>query len=346
VRTLSAELWPAAAATGIGSWPGVNSREAATTIAGELTELAHLQELPHRGPGADLVGRTAGMLAAVDSGLGVSTVAGRWRMDAGMTRDVRAAVSFLNEDLDYAEEQWREYSGTFKVQMCGPWTLVASLELASGQLVLSDPGARREVCEALGVAAAHHVHDVQRRLPQAQVVLQWDEPLISRVHHAHIRTPSGYATYRGIDTPELTAGLTLSSHQLTVPWGLHSCAPALPVAAVQAAGSRFLSFDIVNARPQDEAISLAHDAGSSLVIGCVPVAVAPGVTSESVSRPIRRYLADLGIASTEYLDRVAVSPVCGLAGSNDPRAALRAVKMVSSVLRDLDQESTRQEEMQ
>src|SRR5699024_9718921 len=53
---------PAGAATGIGSMPGTDPLEAARLIAGELEELPHLVELPDRGLGADLIGRTAGML--------------------------------------------------------------------------------------------------------------------------------------------------------------------------------------------------------------------------------------------------------------------------------------------
>ena len=46
-------------ATGVGSLPGTDPREAAAVVAGELPDLPHLPELPGRGPGADMVGRTA-----------------------------------------------------------------------------------------------------------------------------------------------------------------------------------------------------------------------------------------------------------------------------------------------
>ena len=45
--------------------PGTSVRDAVALVVGELGEgdgLPHLPELPARGPGADLVGRTLGLL--------------------------------------------------------------------------------------------------------------------------------------------------------------------------------------------------------------------------------------------------------------------------------------------
>ena len=42
--------------------PGTDPAEAMRIIAGELPDFPHLPELPDRGPGADLTGRTAGLL--------------------------------------------------------------------------------------------------------------------------------------------------------------------------------------------------------------------------------------------------------------------------------------------
>ena len=50
------------AATGIGSWPGTSARQAAEIVVGELHTLPHLVELPARGVGADLIGRTLALL--------------------------------------------------------------------------------------------------------------------------------------------------------------------------------------------------------------------------------------------------------------------------------------------
>ena len=68
--------WPAASATGVGSRPGTDPRGAMAVVLGELPELPHLVELPNRGPGADLIGRTANLL--VD--LPVQTTERGWRL--------------------------------------------------------------------------------------------------------------------------------------------------------------------------------------------------------------------------------------------------------------------------
>ena len=54
-----------AAATGIGSWPGTSPRHAAEVIDGELHQLPYLPELPARGVGADMIGRTGALLIDV-----------------------------------------------------------------------------------------------------------------------------------------------------------------------------------------------------------------------------------------------------------------------------------------
>ena len=70
--------WPPGAATGVGSLPGTDVSEAMKTVLGELPDLPYLPELPARGPGADMIGRTAGLLV----GLPVEVYAGRWRTTA------------------------------------------------------------------------------------------------------------------------------------------------------------------------------------------------------------------------------------------------------------------------
>lgn len=71
-------------ATGVGSWPGTESREAAATVVGELGELPHLVELPGRGVGADMVGRVSALLVdmrfdSTTRGYRLAVRPGRWR---------------------------------------------------------------------------------------------------------------------------------------------------------------------------------------------------------------------------------------------------------------------------
>ena len=73
--------WPyPAVATGIGSMPGTDSREATNIVVGEFGVVPHVVELPTRGPGGDPVGRTAAMLAGVDRTFEVETTVRGWRL--------------------------------------------------------------------------------------------------------------------------------------------------------------------------------------------------------------------------------------------------------------------------
>ena len=109
--------WPVASATGVGSLPGTDPAEAMRLVFGELPDLPHLAELPARGPGADLTGRTAAML--VD--LPVELTPSGWRFAARPGRDLSRARGLLSADLDALEEVADGYRGPLKIQACGPW---------------------------------------------------------------------------------------------------------------------------------------------------------------------------------------------------------------------------------
>ncbi len=97
-------------ATGIGSWPGTDVRAAIRATfddLGEPPQLPYLPELPARGPGADMIGRTAALL--VD--LPVDLQPSGWRLVDHPGRDLKRARSFLSEDLDTLAEVADGYTG-------------------------------------------------------------------------------------------------------------------------------------------------------------------------------------------------------------------------------------------
>src|SRR6266545_2176675 len=118
-------VWTVGAATGIGSLPGTDFAEAVKIVFGEVPDFPHLPELPARGPGADMIGRGAGLL--VD--LPVEIYAGRWRVTARPGRDARVTRDLLERDLDAVTEHAAEYTGPLKVASAGPWTLASSVQL-------------------------------------------------------------------------------------------------------------------------------------------------------------------------------------------------------------------------
>ena len=82
---------------------------------------------PDRGPGADMVGRTAGLLIDIP----VEVTPRGWRLAERPGRDMARARSMLSTDLDVMEEVLEGYRGSLKIQLCGPWTLAAALEAAA-----------------------------------------------------------------------------------------------------------------------------------------------------------------------------------------------------------------------
>ena len=335
--------WIPAAATGIGSMPGTSAKQAAAIVAGELPDLVHLPELPSRGPGSDLLGRTASMIAAVTSDLGVETTPDGWRIAGHIGRQMRRAASWLGEDLDALEEAAEGYAGPVKVQVAGPWTLCAGIELPGGERVLRDPGASWEIAQALAEAVQMHVADVRRRIPRASAILvQLDEPSITAVLAGRVGTASGLSSYRAVDAQTARRSLEVvieagRSNESMV--GFHCCAPDAPVDLFRESGAAFVSIDatgLAQDRSLDDRLGRAFDAGIGVWLGALPsVGVGP-ISDVAAARPVTSVLHRLGLASDAWLGNVVVTPSCGLAAANPPyvREVLAACRQVGRGLRD------------
>ncbi len=166
-------------AYGLGPLPGGSVAEAADVIIGETGDLPHLPQLPARGLGSDAVGRTAGLLEAVTVDRGPRA----WIMTGRPQLLTRRAWDRLARDLDECEETWGTSLPALKVQVTGPWTLAASIELANGHRVITDRGALRDLTDALVEGVNGHVADVAKRfhLDATEIVVQLDEPRLPGV---------------------------------------------------------------------------------------------------------------------------------------------------------------------
>jgi len=194
--------WPVGAATGLGPLPGTDIDEAVRTIAGELTLLPYLPELADRGVGADTVGRTLAQLTDIHA----EVVPSGWRICSRPGRDARRAKDFRAWDADAAE---RHLAGApmAKVQLLGPWSLAARLELPNGHRAVSDHGAVADLSASLAHGTQQYLADLERRLPSTRIVLQLDEPDLDRVLAGTVPTPSGFGTVRSIAADTVRRGL-------------------------------------------------------------------------------------------------------------------------------------------
>ncbi|HKT03618.1 MAG TPA: methionine synthase [Rugosimonospora sp.] len=318
------------AATGVGSLPGTDIREAVRTVLGELPDLPHLPELPARGPGADMLGRSAGLL--VD--LPVDLYVGRWRLAAHPGRDARRTADLWERDLDTLTAAASGYAGPLKVQCAGPWTLVAGLDLPIGGRVLRDPGAVRELTASLGEGLARHLAELARRVPGAELLLQLDEPALPAVLAGQVPTESGFSMLPAVELDRAEQALRQVIEAAGTPVVVHCCAPDAPLGLLRAAGAAGLSLDLELVKDLDP-LGEALDAGAWLFAGAVPTA---GV--EPASKPAAARVLDvwrqLGFPVARLADQVVVTPACGLAGATPDyaRAALRAAREAGHRLLD------------
>jgi hypothetical protein len=326
----------------MGSMPGTDPAEAAAVVVGELPDLPHLPELPGRGLGADMIGRTAALL--VD--LAVEVVPSAYRVTVRPGADHRRAVDLMQRDLDAfgdAVERAGGQPAAVKVQVAGPWTLTSEIELPRGHRVLTDHGARREFAESLAEGIAAHVTEVGKRTGRP-VLVQLDEPSLPAVLAGALPTPSGLGTVPavpGADVRDVLSTVVAAAQAATgQPVVVHCCATRPPVALLRAAGAQAIALDatLLGGAPAalaDE-IGEAWDAGTTFLLGLVPT-TGPATPSSlaghphpvgvdvrekrrtptppslaELAGPALRLVDRLGFPRSMLAERALPTPTCGL----------------------------------
>ncbi len=292
--------------------------------------LPHLPELPARGPGADMVGRSAALLVDLPTEL---TPSG-WRIADRPGRDRSRAEGFLTADLDELAEAYDGWTGDLKVQAVGPWTLAASLELPRGERVLTDVGATRDLAASLAEGIAAHLARLGRLVPGARPVLQLDEPGLPAVLAGRLPTASGYGRVPAADpqvVQRVLAGAVAAAGPHPV--ALHCCHPEPPLALLRDSGAGAVSIDVTGLSSGGwESVAATVEAGTALWAGCLSTEDrSPSVTAATAT--LTRGWHRTGLAAAA-LDEVTVTPACGLAAATPARARalLRAAVDVAAAL--------------
>lgn len=316
--------------TGIGSWPGTDIAEAISVAFAECPDLPYLPELPARGPHTELVGRSTALLA----GLGVDLQPAGWRLTDGSSREHRAARSTLRSDLDVLEELAQGYVGRFKLSAAGPWTLAAMMERPRGDRVLADSGARRDLGQSLTQGLADLVADLQRRLPDLELLVQVDEPLLPAVLGGEVATASGFSRHRSVDLPEVAGAFSQLAERLgPVPLAVHCCAAGAPIGLLHEAGVRTLALDLDQLTTVDwDVLGAALEQGLLLALGALPTDRT--LTADQVARRALVSLRALGLDPELLVSQLLLTPACGLAGQSGSGAlqSLRTVRRAAAVL--------------
>lgn len=328
-------------ASAVGSMPGSDAGEyddALRIVLDQLPDLPAVPELPRRGPHADMAGRGLAVVAGLDADL---QPAG-WRLTGSQGApgmDHRRAKSLLAQDLDAVEEHAREYDGRFKIQVTGPWTLAATVERPRGDRVLADHGARRELAEALAEGLRGHVADVRRRLPEAALFVQVDEPALPAVLAGGVPTASGFHRHRSVDAPLASPPLEwvfAAVEESGATPVAHCCAADVPVGLLTGAGARGISLDLGKLPlPAYDDVGELLDRGSPVLLGVVPSTdpETPPTERELTDR-VLRFLDMLGFDPESAGQSLVITPTCGLAGASPTwaREALRLCRLVAANL--------------
>jgi hypothetical protein len=316
-------------ATGVGSLPGDDPAEALRTVLGELPDFAHLPELPGRGAGADMIGRSAALL--VD--LAVDLTPGGWRLVPRSGMDQRRAREFLERDLDALADIAEGYVGPFKVQAAGPWTLAAGLERTRGDRAVVDAGARRDLAQSLAEGLAAHAAAVGAWVPGAEVVVQLDEPSLIAVLQGGLPTISGFGKLPAVEASVVEQELGAVIAALPGPVVVHCCAPRVPLDLLRAAGAEGLSFDLGLVQDLD-LIGTAIEAGVHLLLGVAPGTDAVLPAPKATASRVQGWWRELGFPAEKLPDAVTLTPTCGLAGATPmyARTAMAHVREAAKYL--------------
>jgi methionine synthase II (cobalamin-independent) len=320
--------------------PGTDPVEAVRVVLDELPDLPYLPELPGRGPGADMIGRTAALLP----GLPVETTPAGWRLARRPGRDLRRAHDLLERDLDALEEATVGYQGPLKVQACGPWTLAASLELpASQDAALADHGATADLTASLAEGLGEHVAEVRRRVPGATVLVQLDEPRLPAVLAGAVPTASGWRRFAPVeDGPAADALRTVLA---AVPgFGLvHCCAAPAPFGIIQQAGAHavYVDLDLLRGAQQD-ALAEAVEAGTGIFAGAVQPSNSARVEARDLATRIIDLWRRLGLPLDQCSRQIVIAPACGLAGASPDQAiaVLAACREAAKILPEMIEETS------
>ncbi|GGG06211.1 methionine synthase [Rhodococcoides trifolii] len=327
----------AGVATGVGSWPGTDVREAAASVVGELPLLPHLAELPKRGLGADMIGRAGALLVDIE----LDAATSGYRISTRPSRTGRLAADFLAEDLDVLEEVWETAglrgSGLLKVQVAGPFTIAAEIELGNGHRALTDRGALRDIAASIAEGVAVHADEVARRLG-ADVLVQFDEPRLAEVLAGTVRDVTSLDSARAVPAPDVVSILDEAVARIGRPVAVHSCARDVPFEVFGRSTLSAVSFDLSLLTPDRyDAVGEILQAGGTLVAGVVPTTEPARVpTWREAVTPVVELIDRLGFERSVLRDQISVSPVCGLSGASLSwaRTALALVGDVQRALGD------------
>jgi methionine synthase II (cobalamin-independent) len=323
---MAASFLPAGAATAIGSLPHRDARQAADLVLRCLPELPAAPELPRRSACETMISRWAGAIPEVDVQPDGELVVRSHECD----EPVKPVFDREHHDglltfLDLAAEQGKP-PARVKLQVTGPLTLGVALEQAGMPL----GRAFVRAVEAARTWGRTLEREVAQRLPDADVVIFFDEPALVQ--------------WRTDDPPlDRETATDLLSAALAAPacaTGVHVCG-AGDVRLALDAGPDIVAIDVSEIEVDDAfALSRFLEAGGTVAWGAVPTDRPVGESAAPLWKALVEVWCELtkrGCDPVRLRDQALVTPACGLAGHGASQAerALRLAREIGN--RVLDQ---------
>lgn len=320
-------------------------------ILGETGDLVHLPQLPDRGLGSDAIGRSAALLEGIHVDRGPRS----WIMTARPQLETRRATDQIERDLEICEEVWADKARAIKIQVTGPWTLAAQIELANGHRVITDRGALRDLTQSLVDGIRGHAEYVARNiktghrremfteLASPRIILQIDEPMLPEIIAGDLAGASEFEEIAAVHSAdvaqrlhEMIGGLRggIISQVLLNQTGY---IPEWEVARGSGADTVLVTLDQVRGHAQKDGFGQAISEDLRLGLGVTR----PGdQVDELGNNPrelavrIARFFAELGLDPALLASQVDVHPRTGIRAGTivEAAGAYRMARVVAEML--------------
>ena len=311
---------------GLGELPGASIIAAADIVAGETGDLRQLPILPARG--VDVVGLTTGILPGINVDAGPRS----WVLSARPQLRTRRMWDRVEADLDQCEQAWGTRIDAVKIQVAGPWTLSASIELSNGHRALTDAGALRDLTESLIAGIQEYSTDVRARF-DTEVYVQLDEPLLAQVREGSLPGTSQFDEIPSINDADLGERLSGVIERAEVRYLNQTGYPPLwKVAQVAGVETCQVTLDTVCGSEQYD--GMGHALAAGMRVGLGMTRAGDDRDPRHLAVDVARMWDELGLDRTLLTHAVDVHPCGGLANCTllDAAAALRTARTVADML--------------
>ena len=311
---------------GLGELPGASIIAAADIVAGETGDLRQLPILPARG--VDVVGLTTGILPGINVDAGPRS----WVLSARPQLRTRRIWDRVEADLDQCEQAWGTRIDAVKIQVAGPWTLSASIELSNGHRALTDAGALRDLTESLISGIRDYSADVRARF-DTEVYVQLDEPLLAQVHDGSLPGTSQFDEIPSINDVDLGERLAGVIERAEVRYLNQTGYPPLWKVA-QVAGVETCQVTLDTVRGSEQYDGMGHALAAGMRVGLGMTRAGDDRDPRHLAVDVARMWDELGLDRTLLTHAVDVHPRGGLANCTllDAAAALRTARTVADML--------------